>query len=147
MFAQRRLRSAWASTQSDQSLRCVLNVELKTQCFFIRTVTTLIRLGGCPGLSESSLGEHSFYWFCYVVAQIFPISNIALNPNFFYDNLPKNSYMYSGGGFGPLTAIPGSITTTSIPDIPLVKCPLFQNMGLNSTLSFRNQCKKHVAFH
>ena len=31
---------------------------------------TLIRLGGCPGWSESSLGAHSFCWFCHVVAQI-----------------------------------------------------------------------------
>ena len=30
----------------------------------------LIRLGGCPGWSESSLGAHSFCWFCHVVAQI-----------------------------------------------------------------------------
>ena len=28
----------------------------------------LIRLGGCPGWSESSLGAHSFCWFCHVVA-------------------------------------------------------------------------------
>ena len=27
----------------------------------------LIRLGGCPGWSESSLGAHSFCWFCHVV--------------------------------------------------------------------------------
>ena len=30
----------------------------------------LIRLGGCPGWSESSLGAHSFCWFCHVLAQI-----------------------------------------------------------------------------
>ena len=29
----------------------------------------LIRLGGWPGWSESSLGAHSFCWFCHVVAQ------------------------------------------------------------------------------
>ena len=37
--AQRRLRSAWASAQSDQSLRCAFNGELRTQA--------LIRLGRC----------------------------------------------------------------------------------------------------
>ena len=37
------------------SLRCVLNGYLRTQCFFMRTATTLIRLGGCPGWSESLL--------------------------------------------------------------------------------------------
>ena len=36
----------------------------------MRTTKTLIRLGGCPGWSESSLGAHSFCWFCHVVAQI-----------------------------------------------------------------------------
>ena len=36
----------------------------------MRTAKSLIRLGGCPGWSESSLGAHSFCWFCPVVAQI-----------------------------------------------------------------------------
>ena len=53
--AQRRLRSAWASAQSDQSLRSAFNGYLRTQAFFMRTAKTLIRLGGCPGWSESSL--------------------------------------------------------------------------------------------
>ena len=57
--AQRRLRSTWASAQ------------LRTQAFFMRTAKTLIRLGECPGWSESSLGAHSFCWFCHVSAQIF----------------------------------------------------------------------------
>ena len=30
----------------------------------------LIRLGECPGWSESSLGAHSFCWFCSEAAQI-----------------------------------------------------------------------------
>ena len=34
----------------------------------MRTAKTLIRLGGCPGWSESSLGAHSFCWFCHVAA-------------------------------------------------------------------------------
>ena len=38
--AQRRLRSAWASAQSDQSLRCALNGQLKTQAFFMWTAKT-----------------------------------------------------------------------------------------------------------
>ena len=54
--AHRRLRSAWASAQSDQSLRCALSGYLRTQFCFRRTALTLIRLGGCPGWSESSLG-------------------------------------------------------------------------------------------
>ena len=31
---------------------------------------SVIRLGGCPGWSESSLGAHPFCWFWHVVAQI-----------------------------------------------------------------------------
>ena len=45
LCAQRRLRSAWASAQSDQSLRCALNGYLMTQTFFMRTAKMLIRLG------------------------------------------------------------------------------------------------------
>ena len=33
----------------------------------------LIRLGGCRGWSESSLGAHSLCWFCHVVAQMYVI--------------------------------------------------------------------------
>ena len=69
MCAQRRLRSAWASAQSDQSLRCALNGYVCVLAFFKRTAKTLIRLGGCPGWSESSLGANSFSWFWHVVAQ------------------------------------------------------------------------------
>ena len=36
----------------------------------MRTAKTLIRLGGCPGWSESSLGAQSLCWFCNVVAHI-----------------------------------------------------------------------------
>ena len=60
---KRRPRSAWASAQSDHSLRCVLNGWLKIQSFKMRTVKTLIRLGWCRGAQP-------FYWFCHVVAQI-----------------------------------------------------------------------------
>ena len=47
-----RMKKAW-----------VLNYPLRAQ-------RRLIRLGGCPGWSESSLGAHSFCWFCHVAAQI-----------------------------------------------------------------------------
>ena len=55
--AQRRLRSAWASAQSDQSLRCPHEETLIPKLPNERTAKTLIRLGGCPGWSESSLGH------------------------------------------------------------------------------------------
>ena len=50
LCAQRRLRSAWASAQSDQSLRCPLIEQLRPQGFFMRTVKTLISRGGWPSL-------------------------------------------------------------------------------------------------
>ena len=46
LSAQRRLWSDWADAK------------------------TLIRLGGCPGWSESSLGAQSLCWFCHEVAQL-----------------------------------------------------------------------------
>ena len=59
MCAQRSLRSAWASAQSDQSLRCPHEESLGPYLPIECTAKTLIRLGGCPGWSESSLGAHA----------------------------------------------------------------------------------------
>ena len=59
-----------ASAQSDHSLRYALTGWLRTQTFFMQTAKTLIRLGGCPGWSESSLGSHLLCWFCHEAAQI-----------------------------------------------------------------------------
>ena len=56
--AQQRLRSTWASAQSDQSFRCTLNGKLRTEAFFMRTAKTPIRLNRCRRWSESSLGAH-----------------------------------------------------------------------------------------
>ena len=70
MCAQRRLRSAWASAQSDQSLRCPYEESLDPRPTIERTAKLLIRLGGCPGWSESSLGAQSFSWFCHEAAQL-----------------------------------------------------------------------------
>ena len=58
MSAQRRLRSAWVSAQSDQSLRCPHEESLGRKVPIERTARALIRLGGWPGWSESSLGRH-----------------------------------------------------------------------------------------
>ena len=75
---QRRLGSAWASTQYEQSLRCALNGELRTQGFFMRTAKTLIKLDGCPGWSESSLGAQLFCWFCHEAAHFY-VQNLTLH--------------------------------------------------------------------
>ena len=37
----------------------------------LRAQRKLIRLGGCPGWSESSLGAQSFCWFCHEAAHLF----------------------------------------------------------------------------
>ena len=71
LCAQRRLRSAWASAQSDQSLRCPHEETMGSQLPIERRAKTLIRLGGCPGWSEFSLGAHTFCWFCQVEAHMF----------------------------------------------------------------------------
>ena len=34
------------------------------------TTKTLIRMGGCPGGSESSLGAQPLCWFCHVAAHL-----------------------------------------------------------------------------
>ena len=69
--AQRRLRSAWASAQSDPSLRCPHEEKLGSLAtHWARTAKTRVSLGGCPGWSESSLVAHSLCWFCHVAAQI-----------------------------------------------------------------------------
>ena len=70
LCSQRKLRSAWASAQSDQSLHCPHEENLGAELPIERTAKTLIRLGGCPGCSESSLGSHSFCWFCHVAAHL-----------------------------------------------------------------------------
>ena len=57
--AQRRLRSAWVSAQSHQSLRCALTGSIRTQAFFMRTAETLMRLRGGPGWLESWLDAHA----------------------------------------------------------------------------------------
>ena len=69
MIKPTRLRSAWASTQSNQSLRYALNGWLRTQGFFMRTAKT-DQTGGCPSWSEYLLGAHSFCWFCHEVAHM-----------------------------------------------------------------------------
>ena len=40
------------------------------QGFFMRTAKPLIRLGGCPGWSESSLGAQPLCWFCRAAAHM-----------------------------------------------------------------------------
>ena len=61
MCVKQRLRSAWASIQSDQSLRCPHEESLGPYLPIEHTAKTLISLGGCPGWSESSLGAQTIW--------------------------------------------------------------------------------------
>ena len=81
MCAQRRLRSAWASAQSDQSLRCPHEETLSPLLPIELIAKTLIRLGIRPVWSESSLGAHwSFCWFCHVAAHVSKSLKHVLSP-------------------------------------------------------------------
>ena len=66
LCAQQNRRSAWASAQSDQSLRCPHEESLGPYLPTERTVKTLIGLG----CSASSLGAQSFCWFCHGAPQV-----------------------------------------------------------------------------
>ena len=55
-YCAKRRQITLASTQCDQSLRCQHEETFGPQLLTERTAKTLIRLGGCPGWSEFSLG-------------------------------------------------------------------------------------------
>ena len=57
-----------------KSLRCPHEETLGPKLPIERTAKTLIRLGGSPGWSESSLGAQSFCWFCHQAAHTSQIS-------------------------------------------------------------------------
>ena len=69
LCSQRRLRSAWASTHiwSESSL-CAQWVAKDPS--FLHADSEDWSLGGCLGWSESSLGAHTFCWFCHVAVQM-----------------------------------------------------------------------------
>ena len=59
-----------ADAQADLSLRCPHEESWGPWLPIKRTAKTLVRLGGCPGCSESSLGAQSLCWLCHVAAQM-----------------------------------------------------------------------------
>ena len=64
LCAQQRLRSAWASAESEQSSLCALRIAKDPKDSQGPKVSScgqrrLIRLGKCPGWSESLLGAHA----------------------------------------------------------------------------------------
>ena len=74
MCAQRRLRSAWASTFSDQSLRCALSGKLRIQGFSMQTAKT-DQSGRMPRLIWVFAG-HTCHFVGFVVLRL--ISNVNL---------------------------------------------------------------------
>ena len=73
LCAQQKLWSAWASAQSDQSLavRSMGSLGPKLSSFGQQR---LIRLGICPGWTESWLVAHAICLFCHAAAQTFLLS-------------------------------------------------------------------------
>ena len=76
----------WAATWQKQQNECAPSEDsdqpghplcaqwvAKGPRFLMWTAETLIRLGGCPGWSESSLGAHSLCWSCHVTAHFCPV--------------------------------------------------------------------------
>ena len=61
------------STKSDQHLRWTL---YGTHCFFVRAANTIIRLGGCPGWSESALGAQ------FILRTVHSVRSVAMQLNF-----------------------------------------------------------------
>ena len=80
LCTQQSLRSVWASAQSDQSLQCAQWIAEDPICFFMGTVKTLIRLGGCPRLIWVFAGHKGHCLFCHDVAHFFH-TFLKMTPN------------------------------------------------------------------
>ena len=60
----------WAATWQNQQSDCPHEESLGPYLPIKRIAKTLIRLGGCPGWPESSLGTQSLCWFRHVAAHV-----------------------------------------------------------------------------
>ena len=65
LCAQQRLRSAWASAQSDQSLRCPPEGSFGPQLPIEHTAKTLIRGSHAQADLNLRWAHRSFCWFCH----------------------------------------------------------------------------------
>ena len=81
MCTKRALKSACASSQSDQSLRCPHEETLHPWLSKLRMVKVLIRLRECADWSESSLGAYVQRLFSDAAAQINLHSRIKISPS------------------------------------------------------------------
>ena len=69
LCTQRRLRSAWASTQSDQSLPCAPRIAKDPRLLHVDSEGS-DQTGQMPRLICIFAGRMSFCWFCHVVAHV-----------------------------------------------------------------------------
>ena len=82
LCAQQRLRSAWASAQSDQSLHCPQEESLGPSLPIGRTAKTLIRLGGCVGFVGFVMRRLIFYRKSRLLSVSFIYSSCQLSMTF-----------------------------------------------------------------
>ena len=131
MCAQQRLRSVWASAQSDQSFCCPHKESLGPQLPIEHTSKTLIRLG-CPGWSESSLGAQVILlflscggWNFFSQLQIqqnsmelaaaikeLEASTAALNYNYDTESQASQSSLQCSSGYGTMNSTPATSADT-----------------------------------
>ena len=69
MCAQRSLKSAWASAQSDQSLPCLHEERLGPELPIERKAKTLITWADAQADLSFRWAHRSFCWFCHAQAQ------------------------------------------------------------------------------
>ena len=80
----------WAATRQNQQNKCAPSEDsdqpghppslirgFAVRMKKARVLSYLIRLGGCPGWSESSLGAQSLCWFCHVAAHLEPGTRVG----------------------------------------------------------------------
>ena len=108
MCSQRRLSSACASAQSDQSIRCAHEETVHLWLSNMRSVKIQINLRECAGWSESSQSAHVrryVFWHCGSIR----FRSICFNLFAFHEwslNHKYNDYkMYVGGQWGHLSAL------------------------------------------
>ena len=101
--AQRRLGSAWAFAQSDQSLRCPHEESLNPYLPTERTAKTLIRLGGCLHWAHSHIvGFVTRRLILFYIRRI-KRSNQCINSNWLSKKIAAPNYILAKSSNRPLT--------------------------------------------
>ena len=123
MCTLQRLRSAWASAQSDLSLCCA-----KGPMLLHADSEDSDQTCGCPGWSESSLEHRSFCWFCHAQAQII-LTQWSL------------SITVTSKACGPLFLMKNAAADPTIPP-PMMRTSVLRGTGFSniSILPFLKAC-------